>query len=343
MDFKSLSYQEKERWNNFVLSSPFGHIFQTYEWGEVMKELGWEPLRFLVEENGKILTAGQILVRRKFGFSLLYIPRGPIFSDRESFEFFVGNLKKIMRRKRAIFCKINPAIRKSDEIEKWYVEAGFRKSNIRDMHICTYQINLKQNLETIWKRFRGNVRTAIRKAEKSGVYVKCAHNEKDLRDFYTVYHTLQEKGKITIHNFNFFKKVWEKLAPKGQAKIFNAYLNGKVIATEFILLYGEKAEQMWTANIRLKTDVGASQLIHWRIINWLKENGFSVYDLGGVPPDKNELPGIHFYKSGFGGDFIEYLGEYEISSNPFLYYLWKKWGPLYLKRKEVWRKIAGKR
>ena len=55
------------------------------------------------------------------------------------------------------------------------------------MHVCTYRIDLEPGTEDIWKKFRGNVRTAVRKAEKNAVDVVSGTSEDDLKMFYSVY------------------------------------------------------------------------------------------------------------------------------------------------------------
>jgi len=39
---------EKENYNEFVRNHPKGHFLQTWEWGEVKRGMGWEPLPFLL-------------------------------------------------------------------------------------------------------------------------------------------------------------------------------------------------------------------------------------------------------------------------------------------------------
>jgi len=334
MTFRQLkeNEQEKNSWNEFALSHNFGHLFQTYDWGEVSRELGWCPLRLLVEDKDKILAIAQILKRKKGPFSILYIPRGPIFSNSESFHFLSANLTEVIKRENAILCKINPAIDKQTATKELYEYNSFVKSSFREMHICSYRINLSQDLNNIWNNFRGSVRTSIRKAEKSGVAVDDSDSAENLNSFYKIYSDLSVKGKTTTHSYKFLKAVWERFIPKKQIKILTAYFEGRPIATELLFLYSKIGELMWISNVRLDNDLGASQLIHWKIINWLKENGFLFYDLGGVPPNKNELPGIHFHKQSLGGDFVELAGEFELAGSPLLYFFWSKFGRLYINR-----------
>jgi lipid II:glycine glycyltransferase (peptidoglycan interpeptide bridge formation enzyme) len=327
---------DRKGWDSFVLSSPSGHIFQTYSWGEISKELGWSVNRYYVKENDAIAAIAQILIRRKGPFSLMYIPRGPIFSQEKNhvFSYLVENLKRLTKEENGLCCKINPALESNAEIRKLFNDNLLRCAGFRDMHVCTYRLDLRKEVDVLWESFRGNVRTAIRKAEKSEIIVEHGDTKEEIDRFYKVYATLASKSGIAVHSLDFFYRVQEYLSPLGQMHVFNAFHKGNIVATEFLLLYGQKAEQMWAASLKLDIDLGASQLIHWKIIHWLKEREYRLYDLGGVPPDRSELPGIQFYKASFGGERVDLLGEYEIAGNPVLYWFWNKLGKTYLNRRK---------
>jgi lipid II:glycine glycyltransferase (peptidoglycan interpeptide bridge formation enzyme) len=201
-------------------------------------------------------------------------------------------------------------------------------------------MDLSKDLDTIWNGFRGSVRTAIRKAEKARLSVENNTDEEGLNKFYSIYSTLVLNGKGQIHSYDFFYQLWKRLQPKSQISIFNVMLDGKPVATEFVLIYGKTAEQAWTANLRLNNDPGASQLMQWHVMRWLKEKGALSYNLGGVPINKDRLSGVRFFKESFGGDFVQFLGEYELPKNRIVYYLWKKLSKFYLNR---WRFFARKK
>jgi lipid II:glycine glycyltransferase (peptidoglycan interpeptide bridge formation enzyme) len=116
--------------------------------------------------------------------------------------------------------------------------------------------------------------------------------------------------------------VWEVFSPSKGVRVFTAKLSGKPVAAEFVFLHKKTGELMWVASKRLENDLGAGQLLHWAIIRWLKENGFASYDLGGVPPSRETLPGIYFHKESLGGEHIELAGEYEIEHGGWRTLFW---------------------
>lgn len=332
---REMKADEMQAWDSFVLSSPFGHLFQTCAWGEIARLQGWEPRRYLIQRDGAIALTAQILLRRKGPFSLLYVPRGPIFRDRDSFDCFISALKKLMGEYRAVTCRINPAVPSSDDTRALFAANGLRKSDRRELHVCTYLIDLSKDLEQIRKNFSELVSRKIKKAEKARVVVENGIDEEQLKNFYAVYETLGEEGKTGVAPYALFREIVRRVP--GNVRFFNALVDGKPAATECVLLYGKKGEMMWGASPNVENDVGASRLLRWRIIGWLKENGCAFYDLGGVPPQKDELSGIQFFKRSFGGELVEYAGEYELPGNPILFELWRLFGGFYLRS----RKAAG--
>ncbi len=62
-------------WNNFIYKNN-SQFRQLYEWGESKKKLGWHILRVVKKKNDKILICAQINIKKKFLFTLCYIPGG---------------------------------------------------------------------------------------------------------------------------------------------------------------------------------------------------------------------------------------------------------------------------
>lgn len=214
------------------------------------------------------------------------------------------------------------------------------------MHVCTYRIDLTKSLEAIWNGFKGSVRTEIRKAEKANITVSTVEAEEGLKRFYALYSTLAEQGKVLLPDYRFFLEIWNRLHDKGRIMLLSASNGGEPAAAIFLFLYRGRAELMWSANTSSGAHIGANHFIQWKAIERLKADGYSVYDLGGVPPDKDELPGIQFFKKSFGGDHVRLLGEYVLPGNMLLYKIWERFGKLYMgrrKRRATSENMAGAR
>jgi hypothetical protein len=83
IDARTCEEHDRTAFDAYVASSPAGDLLQSWEWGEIKQANGWEPIRYVAEDGGRIVAAVSILRRRPFPFGppLLYAPRGPVFDD----------------------------------------------------------------------------------------------------------------------------------------------------------------------------------------------------------------------------------------------------------------------
>ena len=64
-------------WNQYIKGFPEAHFMQTGEWGLLKSSFGWDAIRIINNTSGV-----QILLRRfPFGFTVAYIPKGPLGED----------------------------------------------------------------------------------------------------------------------------------------------------------------------------------------------------------------------------------------------------------------------
>lgn len=133
MEIKIIDKDEKQLFNEFMAYGPKGHILQSYEWGEVKRHTGWEPIRLLVLDDGKPVAGISILKRKLpipiFNKCIFYAPRGPVadYTDTKTLGFLFTQVKSIARKHGAILLKIDPDINTPNpEIVKWLQAHGFR-------------------------------------------------------------------------------------------------------------------------------------------------------------------------------------------------------------------------
>lgn len=67
--------------------------------------------------------------------------------------------------------------------------------------------------------------------------------------------------------------------------------------------------------------------IHWELIKYALENGYTKYNFYGIIGEfentEDELYGLYDFKKGFGGHVEEYIGEFDLVINKFMYILYK--------------------
>ena len=117
------------------------------------------------------------------------------------------------------------------------------------------------------------------------------------------------------------------------------YGNDLVLSAHMIIEYGDKAWVLYAGNHNILTETYVNYLTYYEHIKYAKEKGLKIYDQFGTIGDlskENPRLGLHEFKKKFGGDYVEFLGEWDLITNHFMYFIFKKMVPLY--RKAIRRK-----
>ncbi|MFY9216850.1 MAG: peptidoglycan bridge formation glycyltransferase FemA/FemB family protein [Tepidanaerobacteraceae bacterium] len=337
MEIKIIKQEEKELFNEFMAWGPKGHILQSYEWGEVKRRTGWEPIRLLVMDGGKPVAGISILKRRLpipgFNKCIFYAPRGPVadYSDEKTLKFLFTQVKAIAKKHGSVFLKIDPDIKAPDErvvknlrsVGFTHVDSGKDFDGIQPKFVFRLDINNK-SLDEIMAGFHHKTRYNIRLAARRGVTVKVGERE-DLKPFYDILEETCIRDKFLIRGFDYFETLWDELVEKGLARLFMAEYEGKYIAGTLAFIFGDKAWYIYGASSNSHRNVMPIYALQWEMIKWAKENNCTMYDFRGVSGDlssDNPLYGLYRFKKGFNGEFTEFIGEFDLPLSPFFYYLW---------------------
>src|SRR5688572_27088987 len=115
-------------WNSLVLRLPTSDIRQGWEWGELLRELGWRPLRLAAFVDGAPAAALSALVLRVPAVgALAYVPRGPLVDAGCDLAWpAVRALGDIVRQRTgAIFLRASPPALQGDTAWAPLESAGF--------------------------------------------------------------------------------------------------------------------------------------------------------------------------------------------------------------------------
>ncbi|MEN6327927.1 MAG: peptidoglycan bridge formation glycyltransferase FemA/FemB family protein, partial [Syntrophomonas sp.] len=190
--------KEKERYNQFVAQHPKGHFLQLWEWGQVKKGMGWEPLPLVLEEDGQI-RAAMLILKRKIPLPLInkcifYSPRGPVvdINNRQLCRLLFDGARRVARDEGAIFLKFDPDVPK--ENGEWaevlqslgcrHNETGLDFEGVQPNFV--FRLDIKPDESALLGNMHAKWRYNIRLAEKKGVAIREARNKNDLEVFYGI-------------------------------------------------------------------------------------------------------------------------------------------------------------
>ncbi|MHB1125857.1 MAG: lipid II:glycine glycyltransferase FemX [Bacillota bacterium] len=351
--------QEQEAYDSFVARSPKGHILQSYPWGEVKARTGWIPLRLVVKEDDSIIAAISILKRAipGVGKSILYAPRGPVLDIQrhDLYDFLLGSVKDLARDQGGIMLKIDPDIPAANkEFNAYLASRKFQPADKGDGFEGTqpryvFRLDITPPLEQLLADLHPKTRYNLRLAERKGVTVREEVTMDDLPVFYRILQETAERDRFLIRSYAYFEVLWKELVTRGYAKLFMADFQGEPIAGTLAFILGDKAWYIYGASSNRHRNLMPNYLLQWTMIRWAKENSCAMYDFRGVPgelTEDNPLYGLYRFKKGFNGEYVQFIGEYDLVFLPAYYWFWTTAEPIYareIRRLIGWKKALQKR
>ena len=171
-------------------------------------------------------------------------------------------------------------------------------------------------------------------AGKKGIQVNIG-TEKDLEIFYSLLKETAVRDGIAVHNFNYYKTLFELCVSKEpyvskepgenlSIRLYTASHEGDALAAIVVLFYGKEATYLYGASSNNKRNLMAPYALQWRAMQDAKEAGCLSYDLFGIPPfeDPNHpMAGLYRFKIGFGGQIIHRHGSWDFTYKSFFYAL----------------------
>jgi peptidoglycan pentaglycine glycine transferase (the first glycine) len=309
---------DRDRFDAFVAASPYGHVHQTFEWGEIKSRFGWEPLRFLAEKDGCVVGAVSLLKTKRRGVPMLYASRGPVvdYGDPALVRELLAKLAEVAIREKVYFLRLSPAAPDGDSaVVGALQETGYLLSRKPIQHTSTMILNLAGRTEAdLLASFHEKTRYNIRLAAKNGVEVR-AGGVGDIEVFHSLLKKMSERQGIEIFPPEFFTAVLSELVPRSMAVLYLATCGGRPAGAIFNLHFAGKSWYMWGGfDFQFRKEM-PSYALHWSAIQDGLRLGLKVYDFQGIPENptpQNPLWGIYNFKKGFRGDIVRWLGEWDL-------------------------------
>lgn len=110
------------------------------------------------------------------------------------------------------------------------------------------------------------------------------------------------------------------------------YDNNITLSAHFIIEYGDKAWVLYAGNHNILSETYANYKTYETHIRYYHDKGIKTYDQFGTIGDlrkENPLLGLHEFKKKFGGNYVEFVGEFDYVLKPFMYFVFTKLVPLY--------------
>lgn len=229
-----------EEHDEFVKTSPQTNLLQSSDWAKIKDNWGNERLG--VYQDHKLVAVASILIQPlPLGFTMLYIPRGPImdYQNSELVAFMLQSIKTYAKSKRAVFAKFDPSL---------FLRKGLIAQEVKDQEATLAIIQSLKDCgvewvgrtedmgETIQPRFQANIykeyftedqlskstKQAIRTARNKGVEVIFGGTEL-LDEFAALMKKTEARKGIHLRGRDYYEKLLTTYA--GQSYITLSRIN----------------------------------------------------------------------------------------------------------------------
>jgi peptidoglycan pentaglycine glycine transferase (the first glycine) len=244
---KTPSKLNPEIWNASISALPGPHILQTWEWGKVKSQFGWQPnYLYWFQDQGQIeliinrpldkrktiqLVAAALVLHRKItvgGFShrmsVMYVPKGPMldWTNVPIRQRVLMDLKQFAQKYSAIFIKIDPDVEigigfpsingllespAGDMLSKDLLAGGWQFSDEQIQFRNTVMIDLQPSEEELLANMKQKTRYNVNLAMRKGVIIRTGKIT-DLNMLYRMYAETSLRDGFVIRNERYYQEVW---------------------------------------------------------------------------------------------------------------------------------------
>ena len=229
-----------EEHDEFVKTSPQTNLLQSSDWAKIKDNWGNERLG-VYQDHKRVAVASILIQPLPLGFTMLYIPRGPImdYQNSELVAFMLQSIKTYAKSKRAVFAKFDPSLfLRKGLIGQETSDQEATLAIIQSLKECGVEwVGRTEDMgETIQPRFQANIykeyfteeqlskstKQAIRTARNKGVEVIFGGTEL-LDEFAALMKKTEARKGIHLRGRDYYEKLLTTYA--GQSYITLSRIN----------------------------------------------------------------------------------------------------------------------
>lgn len=301
-----------------------GNIYQTLPY-EAVRTSREKISQLVLKRDGVVVAAAQARIMKvpfvKAGIA--YVRWGPVWrrrggqQDPEIFRQAIRALRNEYAVRRGLVIRLYPALFRDplSSFPSILGEEGF--SHAKDavdrtlcLDITRPATELRAGLRSHWKRY-------LKVAEKGGLEIIEGTDSKLFEEFILLYRQMLDRKQFAEPNdIRQFQAAQERLPEKYKMKIMLCKSGGEMCAGLICSAIGDTGVYLFGATSDAGLKARGAYLLHWRLIEWLKAQGISTYDLHGINPVTN--PGTYRFKADLCGDSgrdVTFLGRFESCTN----------------------------
>jgi lipid II:glycine glycyltransferase (peptidoglycan interpeptide bridge formation enzyme) len=297
-------------WSQMLALFDDANLYQTWSYGAV--RWGNKNLSHLVlKRDGEIVGMAQLRIIRptRLKFGMAYLRWAPVCHrrgtelDAETVLAFARALEREYVFKRGLLLQVLPNAF-ADSTRAALFQSSFsnfrQELQTRANAYRTFVLDLAPTIDQLRKNLDAKWRNKLTQSEKKGLRVVSGNGVDDYGTFCRMYNEMwKRKAFETTVDIEEFGRLQADLPEAHRMRILICEQNGIPVAGVVASAIGDSAIYVLGATSDDGLNAKGAYLLQWTMVQWLKENGFKWYDLGGIDPEGN--PGVYSFKRGLSG------------------------------------------
>ncbi len=174
-------------------------------------------------------------------------------------------------------------------------------SLFKKKELFTQVVDLSPGFDELWNRFSRGQKSNISQAQRKNISIRMAHSEQDIETYFAIYlQTVKRWGKKTVaeHPRELFLNLFRNR--DAHIRFYLAEKEGRSIAGIIVLAWGKNLIYWHGCSLDEALKDYPNNLLHYSIIKWGCENGYTCYDMG----PSMDMEGVIRFKSSFGAEKV---------------------------------------
>jgi len=308
-----------------MLQSADYNVFQSFRWGEYKRTGGWTPMRWTARDQaGETIAMVQILVKTLPGkITIGWAPGGPIVrfprtTNHELPALIDSLLKQLATLRGRTSFRFDSYLPADDELTAALQESACVRPYFRINTGYSLMLDLRQSESVQAKQIRSRHRSYIKKALDQNIEWKAGSDGGFVHELVSLHGEMLSQKKLSLSRIETTEIATLCDILDEQALVFTGYLDGGAITSTLVLRFGAKAFYLIGASGKEGRALRASYGLIDRLLKYLRAEGTEQFDFGGLDPHGSKAAGVNQFKTGFGGETVEHLGEWEWASPAWL-------------------------
>jgi lipid II:glycine glycyltransferase (peptidoglycan interpeptide bridge formation enzyme) len=306
---------------------------QSFEWEEILSREGKGVERLTVVDGEEPVAMALVEYHKlPFGWRYAFCPKGPVVKI-SNFQFPISNLYELLaeylKERKCIFFRFEPG---SDvQIQN----SKFKIQKIADVNPrATMILSLRKTPDELLAGMHQKTRYNINLSQKKDLRVS---DQKNADLFMELMQATGRRDKFRLHETRHYHEIiFSPLAHQ-----LTVFAGPRAVATALFVGFGETFTYLFGASDYESRALMAPYLIQWEGIKMGQRFGYANYDFFGVAPEirqqttdnrqqtesekgydydpKHQYAGVTRFKQGFGGEYHEDPGTFDLIISPKKY------------------------